>query len=402
MKFRVGMAAAALTVALLAPATAHAGRTVQGMAGQTPIDITTTTGHSNFEDATMVNHLVGLINRTPRDSAIITNVYQTEADDPVVAALRYAKEVRGVNVHVTYGVGGESPSGAFDWVNWNTPNGETRMRKCLTGCHNTSNPDGKAHSKYFLFYTTQRSPGSPLEPAVWISSANLNKGSGSRATNLAVTFYNDADLWWGMWGVWTDGFNKDPANGDYYRPHLGWQQPHSGIVYSAKAGSVAHISPDDDGGDMWANQIKPLSGGSGCVVRVMQAQITDARLDAVREVRRLAYAGCAVRVLVGHAPDGSADIGTEARSLLCNAPGTQIRKRARLHDKGVQLYGTYEGGAGRYQTFAGSHNWTGNALRDNDEVLLRVSDSPNAHTAFFDHFYDVWGSSLTTGLSGCA
>jgi hypothetical protein len=402
VKVKVFLALTALTVALLAPASAHAGRKVPGMAGQTPIDVTTTTGHANYDDPTIVDHLVGLINRTPSGSAILTNVYQTEAADLVVTALRYAKEARGVNVWVTYGAGGDSPSGAFDWVNWNTPNGETRMRKCLTGCHNTSNPDGKAHSKYFLFYTTQRAPGGPLEPAVWISSANLNRGSGSLASNLSVTFYNDADMWWGMWGVWMDGFNKDPANGDYYRPHLGWQQPHSGIVYSARAGSVAHISPDDDGGDMWANQLRPLSGGPNCVVRLMQAQISDARLDAVREVRRLANAGCAVRVLLGYAPDGSADIGTQARSLLCNAPNTLMRKRARLHDKGVQLHGTYEGTPGRYQVFAGSHNWTGNALRDNDEVLLRVSDSEDAYVAFYDHFYDIWHSSLTSGLSGCA
>jgi hypothetical protein len=406
MKVKAAAAVAALSITLLAPTAAHAGRAVAGWANQTPIDITSTTGHDSnggYDDATIVNQLVGLIQRTPPGSTIITNVYQTEAGNSVVDALYHAKNDpgRNVNVYVTYGMGGDSPSGAFDWVNSGTPNGETRMLKCPIGCHNSTNPGGKDHSKYFLFYSTQRSPGAAYQPAVWIGSANLNRGSGSKASNNAVTLWNDSDMWWGMWGVWEDAFHRDPFNGDYYRPYLGWQQPHSGIVYSSKAASVAHISPDDDGGDMWANQLGPQSSGGGCIVRVMQAEIDDARLPAVQKLRSLANGGCSVRVILGLADDGSAAIGPNARAALCNAPDTLLRKRPRLHDKAVETYGTFEGVGGRVQMFTGSHNWTNNALRDNDEVLLRLSDSWDAYNALRDHFYDDWNSSLTTGLSGC-
>jgi hypothetical protein len=393
------LAIAALTTALLAPASAQAGRTVQGTANQAQMDITTSTGNANRDDPTIVNHLVGLISRAAPGSTIITNVFRTEANNDVVTALYLAKQINNVNVYVTYG----DSDTQFDWVNQGTPNGAVRMHKCPLGCHNTSKSDGKAHSKYFLFDNTTRASGATSGAALWISSANLNQGSGSKASNFATTLYHDSDIWWGMWSVWMDAFNRDPNDGDYYRPQLGWNQPHSGIVYSAKSASVAHISPDRDGGDMWAAQLSPLAAQPGCIVRVMQAQITDERLDAVNQVRRLANGGCAVRVLLGTKDDGSADIGTQARALLCNAPNTLMKKRARLHDKEVEIYGTYEGTGGRVQVFSGSHNWTGNALRYNDEVLLRVSDSQSAYDALYDHFYDVWNNTTdSSSLAGCA
>lgn len=397
MKARVGITVAALMITLLTPAAAHAGRTVQGTANQAQMDITTSTGNVNVEDKTIVNHLVGLISRAAPGSTIITNVYKTEANNDVVTALYLAKQINNVNVYVTYG----DSDTQFDWVNQGT-NGSIRMHQCPIGCHNATKPDGKAHSKYFLFDNTRRTDTATSGAALWIGSANLNQGSGSRASNYATTLYHDSDMWWGMWSVWMDAFNRDPYDGDYYRPQLGWNAPHSGIVYSSKSASVAHISPDRDGGDMWAAQLSPLAAAPGCIVRVMQAQITDERLDAVNQVKRLANGGCAVRVLLGTKDDGSADIGTQARAILCNAPNTLMKKRPRLHDKEVEVYGTYEGTGGRVQVFSGSHNWTGNALRYNDEVLLRVSDSQDAYDALYDHFYDIWNGTDATGLVGCA
>ena len=68
------------------------------------------------------------------------------------------------------------------------------------------------------------------------------------------------------------------------------------------------------------------------------------------------------------------------------SPGTGCtKKRPRVHDKGMSIIGTYEWVGGRKQVFGGSHNWTENALRDNDEVLLRVSDSAGVYQVFYVH-----------------
>jgi phosphatidylserine/phosphatidylglycerophosphate/cardiolipin synthase-like enzyme len=429
VKARIGLAA--LAIALMAPAAAHADMTRTGVAGAntgpgTKIDVTTTIGQTEFYDTHIADHLVGLIDRA--QGAIYTNIYTAESDDPVRAALVRAKG-RGVKVWVTYDGGENDPDpndpisdAEFDWVN--ITGGERRLTRCPDGCHREA-AGGRAHSKFFVFDSTQHYVATtPRGPAVWIGSANLTRGSGLRASNMAITFYNDTVMHSRMRDVFWDGFNhferfdlNNPSNTDYdyYHPQLGWNDRYSGVVFSDQADSVAHISPDRIGGDMWIDQFNPVyPEGAPCTIRIAQAQITDERMDLVDKIWDLANRGCQVRVMLGQKSDTdtSADIGTNARAKLCNAANGRVlmRKRERMHEKGASIIGMYEGIAGRKQVFMGSHNWTGPALRWNDEVLLRVADSADAYTAFYDHFNALWFSlpenpntdHKTSRLSGCA
>ena len=401
MKAGIGLAAIASAIALMAPAAAHAGRDKDGMAGGTPIDLTSTRGHAGLPEDHISDHLIGLINRAQPNSRIHGHVYQVEADDPVLAALRNAQAPpRNVQVRIVFGNGGDSPDNAFDWVPLD------RRTTCDDGCHNTTNDTAKAHSKYFLFDATQQrlddNSLGPVGTAVWIGSANLNNGSGRRASNFATTFFGNDVLWQGMWEVWTDGFFQRPPDGDYYSGESDWT-PDNGVVFSSTAGTVAHISPDDNGPDMWAKQLAQQSSGSGCIVRMLMAQIADTNgpngpeaRAPVMELDRLARSpgGCTIRVVVGENGDGDSTAAVEekSRDVLCALPGdVVVKKRRRVHDKALETYGIYEGHpTRRRQLWSGSHNWTDNALRDNDEVLLRVADSVDAYEQFSAHFYDVY------------
>ena len=416
-KAGIGLAAIASAIALMAPVAAHADMTRTGIAGAktspgTKVDVSTTLGHTGFYDTHISDHLEKLIDRA--EGSIYTNIYQAELDNPVRAALIRARDQRGVKVYVTYDGGendNEDPTdtisdNAFDWLN--TTAG--RLEKCPNGCHRRAS-GGKAHSKFFVFDSTQHyDAATPRGTAVWISSANLTRGSGIRASNTAITYYNDADMHRRMREVFWDGFNHRErwdinagnTNYDYYHPDLPWNHLDSGIVWSDQADSVAHISPDSVGGDMWIdhlNRVYPEAGG--CTIRIAQATITDARIDLVNKVRELAERGCQVRLVVDQKSDTNKapNIETVALGRLCNAapvpggsPRVQIRVRERMHEKGVSIIGMYEGEANRKQVFLGSHNWTGPALRWNDEVLLRVADSVDVYDAFYRHFNALWFS----------
>jgi len=56
-----------------------------------------------------------------------------------------------------------------------------------------------------------------------------------------------------------------------------------------------------------------------------------------------------------------------------------------VHSKYLLIDGMYNGAPDRKIVWTGSHNYSDNALRDNDETLLKVDDA-----TVFDAFLENW------------
>jgi len=60
----------------------------------------------------------------------------------------------------------------------------------------------------------------------------------------------------------------------------------------------------------------------------------------------------------------------------------------KVHDKVLLISGKYAGST-RKLVWTGSHNWTGNALRYNDEAMLRI-DEGAVFNAYLNQWNKIW------------
>jgi phosphatidylserine/phosphatidylglycerophosphate/cardiolipin synthase-like enzyme len=117
--------------------------------------------------------------------------------------------------------------------------------------------------------------------------------------------------------------------------------------------------------------------------------VYDARDPATRLIQLDEY-GCDVRVLVHRSPTtGETNLGVETRRGLCDH-GIPVRSIEKLHHKFVISSGSYEGAANSPQVLMGSHNMTLDALRYNDEVLMRIKGSNSTYDLYKGHWDDMW------------
>ena len=392
--------AAALALTLV-PA-AQAGTNHQVTLGSRAADITFASGSSSDPDNTILVHLEGLINRADIGSDIRIAVYSMTDNGRIEDALKEAQR-RGVRVHVVY----DPADDGTDYRDW-WPTSPTTLRQCDYGCLSRYifAPGTKMHAKFALFSSTNRYDGASASKATWVSSSNLNAGSGTEAFNNAVTYFGDSEMYSRMVKVFTDMATGPVVDYDYYRPEL---EEGAGHFIAEDAVTVGHVSPESKA-NLWFDklaQVKaPDEGGGPCVVRVMQAYFLDDLLDApgggvagrtpAHELVDLKQRGCAVAVLVDRAPDGPY-IESQTRTMLCNA-GIAVHSHPSIHDKvALTSSGLWYGPAGTNypMVFTGSHNMTLNALRHNDEVLLKIYGSQGAYNAYTSHFFTAWNASTS-------
>jgi phosphatidylserine/phosphatidylglycerophosphate/cardiolipin synthase-like enzyme len=373
---------------------AYAGSKTPVTVGATEADVTVSEGRPGAPDSAILDHLVGLINRADQGSEIYTNIFDID-DRDVIAAINGAR-ANGVTVWVT--------RNSFPRPDEQEPAATSRI--CLGGCIQADLADeAKAHSKYMVFTKTHRTPGSPATHAAWVSSSNLVSGAGGKASsNNAITYYEDTAPA-GQYRVWSElklSFNDhfywpgspDP-NADYYAPETyGWNAPHSGFHFVPSANTYIQVSPDATA-DFWADAFGRITANSSCSLYVVVPEMKDNRPAPIDDIRWLAAHGCFVDAVVDydaktHAPKVSYDTG-----CWLKAGGVRVTVRDGVHDKLASFQGTFDGTPGRRLVFTGSHNWTPNAQRHNDEMLLTAWDlNPTAFGAFNNHAAKVWSEGV--------
>jgi hypothetical protein len=396
----MALAVAAMTAALaLAPSTSQAGSTTAFMSGYTQAQATfsggvsrTSTGaltyQQGFSDPTILAELEGLITRADPGSWINISIFRIANDGRIERALQEA-EADGVNVWIVYG----NTDGAL--------NGHPHVRVCPKACL-SSQPDGIMHAKLATFSSTHRSPGSPATKATWVSSANLDANTGPEAFNNSITWFGPDEMYDRVSKVMQDMWNGPVVASDYHRPNLGEGYGYFNIDAARVYG---HVSPEATQ-DLWADRLtqvkSPSEGGiSPCLVRVAQAYFGDGLLDKdgngsedyanpAAELARLKYGGCNVAVL-GHRRPGTNETNTgDATTAKLCAAGIPVRSIEKLHHKFAITSGSYEGATSSPQVITGSHNMTKDALRWNDEMMVRVNGSQALFDAYNNHFYEMW------------
>ena len=341
-----------------------------------------------------------LVDSTQSGDVIRGNIYNVTADF-VPQALRAAMN-RGVQVYVSFNGGVDRVNeGAFTNTTYGFnyfPNKSFCHYNTSDGCLGTVGT-GIAHTKAWTFSSATAPNGTRYSNVTWISSANMTYGSGTDMSNNSITTYGDATLYSFMKAHLTNMYNQSPRTSDYY-------DSASGRGYLGTASQSIYASPEAAGQtDIVLSRINDLTpdaltitppGGTAqkrCQVRVQMLMFTDSRIEVAKKLAAFGNAGCEVRVMVNREPDGSHLIGPSVLATLKAANNVWVKSHPALHDKAIMIRGNF-GGVLQSRTFGGSHNLTGAALNENDEIFTKLTEPAgwNADGSMKDRFYTyfVW------------
>ena len=343
---------------------------------------------TNWDDYSIHNRIIGMIRNTPAGHSIHVALHSLSVTG-VTDELINAKN-KGVNVYVVHsghdnGTEGQRLASALGSRYVKCRGSSAGVQACI------SNRDSSLmHSKFFLFSQTIDG-GVTKSNVVAVTSANMTWSQADLYNNLVI-IGGDSTTYNGYKAVFDDMY--------YLRKNNNYQAAPNGYFTSSNAGVTSYFSPRSDsaGGtseeastDTVAATMGYLSGGTGCYLKAAQAFFTSGRDPIANELVRIRRLGCTVQLAYS-------DIDQSVKDKL-KAAGVQLRQVktthsnstavTSIHHKYYMMYGTYAGSANAYRLFTGSHNWSGSALRLNDEVILKLYDQ-NIINAFNSNFGMIW------------
>ena len=272
----------------------------------------------------------------------------------------------------------EAPRGSG---RWRLRESVRRMRASLGAdrvilCNEDIPPNGGAclgsginHNKLFLF--SELCDGSTHVVAQ--SSANLTFAQ-LRNRNNMVVIRNDRALFEAYEGYFDD-LGTQRRDLAYYHSEIG--DTGAKAYFFPRAG---HGPASDTMHLILTRNVDCSRGGQ---IRVAMAFWTAARSYLVDDLAELADQGCSVRVIV------SENASTPAlQRHLRRTLGADVILAQHVHHKYILVDAVY-GGERRELVWTGSHNYTGPALRRNDETLLKIQD-PAVYEAFRESWEALW------------
>lgn len=333
-------------------------------------------------DTTATDEVKRLVLSAPRGATIRVAIFHIGLMD-VAKALVKAQDDNGVDVQVVADGQIEDKTAVATYLR--------QHLKSLHACGEASgghgciprDKDGIMHGKWMTLSQAKDASGALHAHVSWLGSANLTEATGQASFNNTITVYDDQALYDGFGGYFQDlTSQKHYAGDDYYDASRG-----RGYFRSPTAAVFASPEQDTDLVEARLNDITPTKD---CVVRVAQASFHDSRKNLAALLAKQKKGGCKVGVVVGEDKAGVPDIGPEALRILRQAKIT-VRSRDHIHSKLVLVHAE-SGGQMRDVVYTGSHNFTKLALRQDDEIFVRMADDPALFHAFVGHFNDQYRS----------
>ncbi|MGW7364509.1 phospholipase D-like domain-containing protein [Streptomyces sp. NPDC054841] len=407
-------AAAALLTSAVLPGSATA-RTAAGAQTAAVAAVTTTATFNDPAGDTAAqsrirDHIIGLIDTAAAGSTITVSMY-TFTENPVTDALVAAKG-RGVNVKVILDhtsstmVGGEYARLATGLGTDRTQPSWVYACPANRGCIGTRvlpGDDGAInHNKFFLFSSV-----GGTDKVVVQASANMTNTQRTDLFNNAVTI-PDAGLYdiyqayfadllaYGTSGSGLDHYYETPisATNPAYKAYFFPRKETSGTTYKT--------DPATDTVKLILDKVDCSAGSE-----VRMAANLFYRDHVASKLVSMVNAGCSVILAADGNPNGGGtgtpSMGATVEGIISGkltqrvecweTPPAGRTEKIGLHSKYLLVNGKYDGVAGKKIVWTGSHNYSWQALRANDETLLKIDNAA---------VYDQFKANHTQLMSYCA
>ena len=358
-------------------------------------------------DHALEARLVKLINGTPAGAEIDFSVYSWTRK-PVADALAEAQE-RGAQVRVAVDSSTEKEKKSKEVVKTLKRAHLTKLVFCgSAGDKDTAciahggDPHSINHNKLWMFSETEGK-----KDVVTVASYNLTNPQGNLFNN-ALVMYGDPDLY-NFYRGHVDKMLAQKKDNDYF--------DHGGYHRSPASKVTSYLSPraDSKGGtseeaatDTWAQLLQQVKKYEpGCRLDIVHANVADSRTAAVNEINRVAQLGCQVRLVYGKIGEDSLSKlkgkeNIQLKRYSDNDPSNIENREVGVHSKYMLYHGQYNKTNDRSLVFTGSHNLSGAALRDNDEILIKAENAA-VQRAYDRNFETVWSRAKCTNpkSGGC-
>ncbi|MET7538503.1 phospholipase D-like domain-containing protein [Streptomyces sp. NPDC055059] len=347
--------------------------------------------------------LIQLTNAALPGSVIKVAVYHVW-EQSVVDALVAAKN-RGVNVQMLLDESSVSdrPTNT-SYTQLKTALGTTRTSSSfvtLCPAHKSCLGDPKygqsiMHNKFWLFSAVEGATNVVVQ-----TTSNSTPSAHTRFYNDALMLPNNGVMYEAYSDYFTDMTGKSWSTWDYRTVSNGLYKAY----FFPRAGTVNESDTMYSVLNNVACSYKdPVTGAAkktvirAAIFKVTRKQIADKLVSLKKQ-------GCTVSLMYAET-DSAKSLGgpkgtwealhaTGGPSLRCFNddrdplnPGKKLTTPYIIHSKYLLVDGMYDGKRNKI-TFTGSQNYTGPALRENDEAIVKVDDD-SVHDAYRDHFNRVW------------
>jgi len=350
-----------------------------------------------------------MILAAPAGSAIRAAMFRVKSDDPYIIPALQSALLKGVKVKIVVDKSGENPNPLADgdasthdglaglneqirlkMGSANNPANDSYLVTCNSGCIG----DNVMHNKFFLFSTM----GTKKE-VTFLSTSNSDRES-TTAWQAAYSVAGGSAFYGGFKDYFEDLANRR-VNPDYYRTFA--DGIYKAYIFPRASSTSSSSDPSTDTiYNILDDNVKCSGNSSGVksdtltnatMIRIAMWGFT--RVEVAKKILALAKQGCrfdivvndsdefpsAVRAQLHHA---NINVDNAYRPLVSNVPTW-------MHAKYMLIDGNYAGNPDTKIVFFGSHNFTINALRHNDEYWVKIS-SGSVHDQFVENFRTIINS----------
>ncbi|MFI5801709.1 phospholipase D-like domain-containing protein [Streptomyces sp. NPDC051561] len=251
---------------------------------------------------------------------------------------------------------------------------------------------GINHNKFLLFSSLG---GGTAKQVVLQMTSNLTPSNYSRYWNSAVGVAGNAALYTAYSDYFVKLGKQDRANWDYTYANAGEYK----VYFFPRAGTANDSDTVINALDNVACTWSDSAGSHRTAIRAAMLKIT--RQGVADKLRALAAAGCTVDLVYSETDTGTWNAlhGQTRLAARCyqhdddgDADTPKPTPNRIVHSKNLMIDGMYAG-AREKLVLTGSHNWSGPALRDNDESMVRITNE-SIYQAFVTNFNDTRAAAM--------
>ncbi len=330
---------------------------------------------ANRESSTVImDRLLSLIDASPENASIHLSVAGFSYPN-LIRSLKVAGE-RGVKLHIMVDMSSED-SYAENMGAINDLKRSLKSNAEIVLIDNDAGSIAINHNKFALFSEVNTYSGKAVN-LVFQTSHNWTI-SDTRKVQDAITISHEG-LYDAFVKYWEDmKTNASEGMVNYY--YKEFNDPEAGIS--------AFFFPKRRfggfyGGDTIIEILNGIDDPSSATIKIGMSLWTNTRMNIVEKLEELLARGATVEVITKHG-GASTEIQNRLEKMIEKGANIKVYSRTNIHSKFMLIKGSWNGSKSSL-IVTGSHNYTRNALRYNNETILLIKENEQLFKVYEDTY----------------
>ncbi len=325
---------------------------------------------------TILDRLVALVNATPKDASLHLSIFLFDYP-PLIEALKKASE-RGVKLHVMMDLGREESQEMNPLTYHELKRALEAKGGEVISVKNDASSIAINHNKFAIFSEVETTSGI-VQNLVFQTSHNFTVEDAVKFQDAVMLA--DGGLYQSYKTYWADMQAKAGSGmKDYYYKEYS----------DASTGINAYFMPKRRNGVVYGDDtiiefLNDITEPATATIKIGMSDWTSTRLNIVEKLAELQAKGARIELVVKNKIDdnilaGLRELESKGAFLRVYNLTDASKPKVNIHSKFILIQGNWRG-ANTNVLITGSHNFTNNALRNNNEAMLLLKN----HKLFTDY-----------------